>query len=76
MWGKNNYENMELRQEGFCVFPKIASPAMLKKYCLPRKKKQVLERWKNKILIMKKTWCTVSCAESIFVNDTIFLHKL
>lgn len=47
---------------------------MLKKYCLARKKAGFGEV-KNKILIMKKTWCTVSCAQSMLVNDTTFLHQ-
>lgn len=47
---------------------------MLKKYCLARKKAGFGEV-KNKILTMKKTLCTVSCAESMFVNDTTFLDQ-
>lgn len=28
-----------------------------------------------KIYILKTTWGTVSCAESMFANDTIYLHQ-
>lgn len=78
-WGNKQWycENIGLTQEGFWVLPKLVS-LVKKRYAEEiffNGEKAGFGEVRYKIDILKTTWGTVSCAESMFANDTIYLHQ-
>ena len=68
---------MGLTQEGFWVLPKLVS-LVKKRYAEEtffNGEKAGFGDVRYKTFIIKTTWGTVSCAESMSANDTIYLHQ-